>query len=548
MTGNFAGHLTAMAKRQPDMTALICPRPYGNPDRAPRYTYEQLNEESELIARGMMEVGIGPGVRAIFLVQPGFKFFALAFGLLKAGGILVGVDPGIGRERMAGCMRDAEAEAFIGVPLAHFGRRLAGWGKGSVKTAISTARRTSRRSGVMSYTTLRALGQTSNQSLPDVTTDDPAIVAFTSGSTGPPKGVVYNHGLLNAQVGALRDCFGCEEGERDLVTFPHFAFFGPALSATLVLANIDFSRPGLAIPSWLVRSIRAFEITNMFGSPALLNRLGRHGAKRGIKLPSLKRVVSAGAPVPGHVVRNVSDMLEGATFFTPYGATEALPVTCITGDEILSETLAMSEEGHGVCVGEPVGDMDVRIIRITDEPLEEWSDELQVPQGEVGEIAAAGPVVSRTYFGRPEQTARAKIQAGDRFFHRMGDLGYFDAQGRLWLCGRKSQRIQTASGMHFTVPLEAVFNSHRNVFRTALVGVRDAAGYARPVLCVELARGTPARDWNRIRDELLELATQRPETAVVRDILRHRRFPVDRRHNAKIVREELALWAERQLR
>ena len=543
----FTAHLTARAQSAPGRTALICPRRYGRSAAAPSYTYEYLEEESELLARGMLEAGITPGMRALFMVQPSVEFFTLAFGLFKAGGVLVGLDPSMGPQKTIRCAAEADAGAFIAVPLAHAARRLAGWGRGTVSVCISTARRTSKRSGQISYTDLREMGRRSNLALPRRGGQDPAVIAFTSGSTGSPKGVVYRHGLLNAQVEALRECFSFEDGERDLVTFPHFAFFGPGLGATLVLADMDFSHPGRANPSRIVQAIQRYGITNMFGSPALLDRVGRYGEKRGIKLPSLKRVVSAGATVAPRIVDRISNMLEGGAFLTPYGATEALPVSCITGTEILTETQRLTDDGHGVCVGQPVTGVDVRIIRISDAPIKDWSEDLEVAPGEIGEIAVAGAVVSDTYFQRPQPTAEAKIRHGDRSFHRMGDLGYMDADGRLWFCGRKTHRVKLPDAVHFTVPVESVFNSHPDVCRSALVRGHAAEGQRRPVLCVELNRGVAAGEWDRIRRELLDLAARRPLTAAVHDILRPRRFPVDTRHNAKIHRERLTIWAERQL-
>ncbi|MDA1082126.1 MAG: fatty acid CoA ligase family protein [Gemmatimonadetes bacterium] len=540
---NFAAGLTATATRRPGDVALVCPRPYADPTSARRYTYGQLEEESELLARGLREVGIGPGVRCAFLVIPGFDFFALAYALFKAGAVLVGVDPGMGRRNLGQCLDEAAPQALAGIPVVHALRRWFTPGNDTIQTRISTAQRTSVRSGLISLSTLRDLGRQSNTPLPTVAGQDPAIIAFTSGSTGPPKGVVFTHALLNAQLAAIRSCFGIEEQERDLVTFPHFAFFGPGLGVTMVLANMDFARPARAIPSWIVKSIRDHRVTNLFGSPALLRRVARYGTAHGVKLPTLRRVVSAGAPVPGHVVESITSMLDGGEFLTPYGATEALPVTCISGSEILTDTWPLTQEGQGVCVGKPVDNITVRIIGIADDAIETWSSDLEVPAGEIGEIAVSGPVASPSYYGRPDHTSLAKIQADGQFFHRMGDLGYIDADGRIWFCGRKSHRISTPDGDLYPVPIEAVFNTHPDVYRSALV----AAGN-RPVLCVQLERRAARLRWSTIRNELLELAQSRTSTAMVRDILRHDRFPVDRRHNAKIGREALSEWATRRLR
>jgi acyl-CoA synthetase (AMP-forming)/AMP-acid ligase II len=232
---------------------------------------------------------------------------------------------------------------------------------------------------------------------------------------------------------------------------------------------------------------------------------------------------------------------------TPYGATEALPVATISSDEILGETAAHTAQGAGTCVGRPAPGMEVRILRISDAPIENWDDSLIVAPGEIGEIVVRGAVASRGYFGRPDLTALAKIaDPSGGFWHRMGDVGYFDHQGRLWFCGRKSQRVVTADRTLFTIPCEGVFNAHPAVFRTALVGVARG-GTVEPVLCVEREPGVQVDDAT-LRHELLALGARHPHTADIRTILFHPAFPVDIRHNAKIFREQLAVWAAERLR
>jgi acyl-CoA synthetase (AMP-forming)/AMP-acid ligase II len=188
--------------------------------------------------------------------------------------------------------------------------------------------------------------------------------------------------------------------------------------------------------------------------------------------------------------------------------------------------------------------MDVRVIRISDEPIPSWSEGLALPAGETGEITVKGPVVTREYFRRPEATALAKIPEADGSVrHRMGDLGYFDDKGRLWFCGRKSHRVATPEETLFTIPCEGIFNAHPLVRRTALVGVGGKAGKV-PVLCVELE---PEADGEKVRRELLETAARFPSTRRIRTVLFHPGFPVDIRHNAKIFRERLAAWAEERI-
>ncbi|HSH93287.1 MAG TPA: peptide synthase, partial [Roseimicrobium sp.] len=233
--------------------------------------------------------------------------------------------------------------------------------------------------------------------------------------------------------------------------------------------------------------------------------------------------------------------------FTPYGATEALPVASIGSHEILNETSPRTREGGGVCVGRPVEGIELKVIRITDEPIERWSDDLVLPVGEIGEIAVKGENVTREYFNRPESTRLAKISdpANGGFYHRMGDVGYRDATGRIWFCGRKSHRVITDAGTLFTIPCEAIFNTHPEVFRSALVGV-SRHGRTEPVICIELDPETHRQPEAAIRAELLKLGAANPPTRDIKTVLFHPAFPVDIRHNAKIFREKLAVWAAQQ--
>lgn len=534
---NISRPLTDLARRQPDTPAIVFPKENRT------LTFRELDEESDRLAAGLTRLGIGRGVRTALLVPPSPELFALTFALFKAGAVPVFIDPGIGARNMRGCLTEAEPAAFIGIPKAHLARRLLGWGRATLKILVTVGG--GRIWGGTPLTEVRRLG---SSSLPfaavETTRGETAAILFTSGSTGPPKGAVYSHGTFAAQVTALQELYGIAPGEIDLPTFPLFALFAPALGMTALIPRMDFTRPGSVDPEAIIGPATSYQATTMFGSPALLNRVGRYGARRGTKLPTMKRVISAGAPVPPAVLERFSALLpEGAEIFTPYGATEALPVSSIGSREVLSETGRMTGEGHGVCVGRPVAGLSVAIITISDGPIAAWSDDLPLPAYDVGEIAVAGPQVTESYFNRPEATRLAKIrEESGRVWHRMGDVGYLDSEGRIWFCGRKAHRVVTPQTTFFTIPVEGVFNTHPAVYRTALVGVGPQGGQ-RPVLCVELEKGTPKREEVWIRGELLELAAAYPHTEAVRDILFHPAFPVDIRHNAKIFREKLALWA-----
>ena len=569
---NIARALSEMATSRPYSIAVACPAGRDREGRAAytHRTFKQLDRESDILARGLTAVGIGQGVRTALMVKPGLEFFTLTFALFKAGAVPVLIDPGMGLKNLGRCLDRAKPHAFIGIRRAQLARQLLGWGKTTIQVAITADYASANWLSVdgpasgpvgnrplkLTLTDLKfAAGSGDSFSVAPTQADDLAAILFTSGSTGPPKGVEYTHGIFAAQVNLLRDLYKIEPGEIDLCTFPLFALFAPALGMTSIVPEMDATRPAHVDPTKILDAIESFGVTNMFGSPALLKRVGEYGAERGLTLPSLRRVISAGAPVSARVVEQFATMLSaGVSIHTPYGATESLPVASIASDEILNETRHSTDQGKGVCVGRPVPGMRVEVIRITDEPIASWSEALRVPDGTIGELVVRGPVVTRAYFSDPPATLKAKIAGEhaalpvDPIRHRMGDVGYQDEQGRIWFCGRKSHRVRIRNGTMFTIPCEGVFNTHPDVSRTALVGV-GPAGEQRPILCVELLRKPFLKvERDRVISELKELGQKFDHTRAIDTFLFHKSFPVDVRHNAKIFREKLSLWAARRVR
>lgn len=533
---NISERLRAMAAERPGATAMV----FIKEGRS--LTFKELDADVDRVAAGLKTHGIATGMRTAVMVRPGPDFFAVAFGLFRLGAVPVLIDPGLGRKAFGKCLAEANPEAFIGIPLAHGARLVFGWAK-NVRHRVVVG--PIGYPGAPTLDCVRGLAAPVPYDAPPARPGDVAAILFTSGSTGTPKGAVYTHGNFSAQVDLLKARFNIEPGEVDLATFPLFGLFDPALGMTAVIPDMDFTRPGSVEPRNIVGPVLEFGVTNLFGSPALLDRVSR--AAGHTKLPSLKRVLSAGAPVPPAVLARVQGMLAApALVHTPYGATEALPVCAIDSREVLEETADQTAKGQGTCVGLPVDGVSVTLMKITDAPVPLWSDEHLAAEGEVGEILVRGPQVTRGYYARPEADAASKVAFPDGTFgHRMGDLGRFDAHGRLWFYGRKSQRVETAKGPLYTDCVEGIFNAHPKVRRSALVGLGER-GAQRPFIIVE---PEPAF-WKSgdLRGELLDLAACHEPTKCIEDVLFHISLPVDIRHNAKIQRERLAEWAAVELR
>ncbi|MGL5391869.1 MAG: fatty acid CoA ligase family protein, partial [Shewanella sp.] len=342
--------------------------------------FGSLDSQSDALAFALNAHGITRGMKAVLMVTPSLEFFALTFALFKAGVIPILVDPGMGINNLKQCFIEAAPDAFIGIPKAHIARRLFGWGKGSIKHVLNVTEHDSPFAGslmalmtgavslakVQRQALARLKAETSAKLKPypmaKLHVDEMAAILFTSGSTGTPKGVVYSHGMFEAQIKALKQDYGIRHGERDLATFPLFSLFGPALGMASIVPDMDASKPITAKPEWLFAAIERYQCSNMFVNPALLERLGRAGETLNHKLPSVQRVISAGAPATIAAIARFSQMLnQGAPVLTSYGATESLPLSMLASAELFTTT-PMTDTGAGICVGRAIEGVQLAII------------------------------------------------------------------------------------------------------------------------------------------------------------------------------------------
>lgn len=534
---NIAEVFTAMAEKKGSATAVI------EAATNKRISFESLSEKVEGYADFFAEQGLAPGERVILMLTPSINFIAVTFALFKLGTPIVLIDPGMGYKNLLSCVEGVKASYLIGVPKAVLFSYLFKGKFRELKRRFCCGNTL----GLLGRDIAQACQQGENKFLTYAPAkEDLAAIIFTTGSTGPPKGVCYEHGIFHAQLELIQSYYKIGETDIDQPAFPLFALFSAALGACSVLPDMDPTRPAQVDPAKFINSIKAYGVTYSFGSPAIWNVVARYCLKNKLVLHGVKTVLMAGAPVPYGLMQKVKEILpEDCNVYTPYGATESLPIVSIEGDEIIAETWKKTRKGLGVCVGRPLPGIELKIIARVDQKLEDYSLACELGVEEIGEILVKGAVVTKAYYGNEKETRLAKIKDGEGFWHRMGDLGYLDSLGRLWFCGRKAHCVLANDTIYYSIPCEAIVNEHPDVYRSALVGLNESCGKAVPALIVEPF--DKEVDEEKLLEEVRALALKNALTEDIEFFLVHHDFPVDIRHNAKIFREKLAVWAQQQI-
>ncbi len=512
-------------------------------------TWRDLEHNVAAVAAGLQETGVRPGNRVSLMVPPGVDLTVVLYACLRLGAVVVVADAGLGTRGLSRAVKGATPDFLIGIDKALAAASVLGWPgrRISVRDLPPVRRRL-----LAVETSVPALARRGNllattAPLQAPEADAPAAVLFTSGSTGPAKGVLYTHRRLAAMRDAVAGTLGIRPGARLVAGFAPFALLGPALGAVSVTPAMDVTAPRTLTAQALANAAAAINATVVFASPAALrNVLATRDGLAPAGHQALERVellLSAGAPVPEPLLADVQRLLPRASLHTPYGMTEALPVTDISLHQIRTAAAdaaagTMAGAGNGVCVGHPVHGARVALIPLAADGTAPGTVPVTEP-GVTGEILVCAPHVKESY-DRLWQTQRdsARTPGG----HRTGDVGHFDAAGRLWVEGRLAH-VVTASGAVLTpVGVEQAIEKLDDVGLAAVVGV-GLSGTQAVVAVVETV--PPVR---RAGPAALELAGRVRDAArlagvSVSAVLAVPSQPTDIRHNAKIDRTRLARWA-----
>lgn len=526
MIQNVAEHLRLRANITPLAPAIIIPHQKINK------TFLQLEQESNAIALKFSTLGIQQGSRTLLMLKPGAELISIVFALFKIGAVPIIIDPGMGLKNFLKCIQNAKPTVLITYKLIQSLSHILFPYFSKIKFRIN-----------IHTNFLQSLIPTSNFDLPIFTPSSIAAILFTSGSTGAPKGVCYTHEIFNAQLTSIRDNYNISPGEIDLPLLPIFALFNPALGMTTLIPDINPRQPASIDPKKIIDSILTYKVTNSFGSPILWHKIASYCETHHITLPSLKRIFMAGCSTPIHLIRRYQTLIPNGTVHTPYGATEALPITSISSQQILNQC-ENKDPSHGTCVGYPLPCHQIKVIKITDAPINQLDPLLELNSGEIGEIVVKGPVVTQEYLNCPDATLKSKIKDGSNFWHRMGDLGYFDAEGLLWFCGRKIERVETSFGNLFTDCCENIINQHPLVFRSALISIKRKTENFPAIVVEPHKHAWPKskKDKENLLIQIKKLAQTHPLTHKIHHFFLYKKFPVDVRHNAKIHRLTLAKY------
>ena len=528
---NVLQYLEKAAEVNPDKPALIM----NQDGREVAIAFAQLRDKTASFAAAMKAKGLKPGDRAIIMVPMSVELYIVMLGIIRMGAVAIFVDPWIGHKQIAAFSAFAEPSAFIGIGKSHvlrlFNRKLL-----SIPLTVTTGSSFLGLPAKYNLDKLLASYPTDN-AIYDADDKDPALITFTSGSSGVPKGANRTHGFLSAQHRALKGEFPYQTDDVDMPMFPVFALNNLATGLTSVIPDMDFRKVSEVNAETIYGQMSRHGVTTCTASPPFFDRLAEF-AKESDSPLELRHILTGGAPVSTEQLKRWRQIFSSTGIDVVYGSTEAEPVAHMS----LEERLQADDAGlAGYCVGTPASCLLAKVIGIVKGTVESGGPiaDLEMPRGEIGELVVSGNHVCRDYFNNPEAVKENKIIEADRtLWHRMGDTGYFDDEGRFWLTGRVHTTIWRNRGaVHPQVAEKLVKQSNPALKQVAVFGVSDQELGEKVVVLIQLDEDNMFLT-KQLQGEVMQVcaAGSVPVDAVVTQT---ESFPMDPRHNSKIDYDKL---------
>jgi olefin beta-lactone synthetase len=531
---NVISYLAAHARLRHDKPALLWLAPSAaspdEPASLPAHqsiTFGTLADRVSCIAGHLRSLGIAPGDRVIIFLPMSMELYAAMFSVLQVGAVAVFLDSWARRDHLGICAERIRPKAMVSFETAFKFCRVY---PALARIPINIVAGSHREKYTADLSRLMASG--GQNPIEPVTADAAALITFTTGSSGTPKGAVRTHRFLTAQHRALDRCIPYAETDVDLPTFPIFSLNNIAAGVTTILPAINQRSPSAGDAQILAAQITAGAATCCTFSPSLFTGVAAYCTRTGIELSGLRRVVTGGAPVGATAISRFKAIAPGATIAILYGSTEVEPIAHIEAGELLTATT----EGEGVNVGRISAELDYKFIRIQRECLElgnrGW-EEWEVSAGEIGELIVSGAHVCGEYFNDPAAFRRSKIkEPTGKIWHRTGDLGMLDLDGNLWLSGRVHNAFRRAGRYLFPVRAELIMQELDFVRQAALLGLPDSELGNKACAVISLREGLAGASREGYRRVVRALLADRGipvDEVIIMDAI-----PMDPRHHSKV--------------
>jgi acyl-CoA synthetase (AMP-forming)/AMP-acid ligase II len=528
---NVVKYLKSSAERNPSRTAIAF-RKNGGPEKI---SYSDLWSRVDRFSTALLERGLKPGDRVIVMIPMSVELYVAMLGIIKMGAVAVFADPWVKMEHIIRFCAFASPKGFIGIPKSHILRLYDGYLR-KIPLTVTTG---SKFAGLPARHTFNELLESEKSSeIYPARGSDPALITFTTGSGGIPKGANRTHGFLDAQNKALNTEFPIDDSDVDMPMFPVFALRNLAAGITSVFPEMDVKSPAAIDADAIFRQIKEFGVNTITASPPFIGRLAAGLPGRTMEIP-IRRILSGGAPVGNDQLKSWRKSFENSDILVVYGSTEVEPVAHISLEEKIGAVSSLRPQCPGFCAGKPTFLVKTKIIRIVKDEIPQdafsWSN-YELGKGGIGELVVSGEHVCRDYFNNPQAVRENKIIDRDGIlWHRMGDTGYFDDIGRFWLTGRVHSTIfKNGLPVHPQLVEQAAKGDDARISMVAAIGITDLECGEKVAVIVKLSDGKPGTASMQAISEDVRGRIENAGLAADFIVLTDRAFPLDPRHNSKI--------------